>query len=213
MSLEDEFCTPIPDPGPPGGESAAVGDSLEPLVVVHDPLLVRPAYTGGTMPRGELPLRVRAGAARRLTAAQKRLPPPFQLVVLDGWRSVRFQQALVDYYGPHATAARYVAATDSEQLVAPHVTGGAVDVTLGWDGEALALGCGFDDFSARAGLTALERDDSPSPERILRRILYVTLIDAGFAPYQLEWWHFSFGDQHWAAFCGRPQAIYGQATS
>jgi zinc D-Ala-D-Ala dipeptidase len=38
------------------------------------------------------------------------------------------------------------------------------------------------------------------------------MVEAGFAPYQLEWWHFSFGDQNWAAYYGLESSLYAAAT-
>jgi len=39
------------------------------------------------------------------------------------------------------------------------------------------------------------------------------MVEAGFAPFTGEWWHFSYGDREWAAIWGRDAAIYEQLES
>ncbi len=36
------------------------------------------------------------------------------------------------------------------------------------------------------------------------------MLTAGFAPFDGEWWHFSFGDREWARFYGAENALYEQ---
>jgi D-alanyl-D-alanine dipeptidase len=43
-----------------------------------------------------------------------------------------------------------------------------------------------------------------------RQILRACMIKAGFAPFDGEWWHFSFGDREWACYFNQPTAIYSQ---
>jgi D-alanyl-D-alanine dipeptidase len=38
------------------------------------------------------------------------------------------------------------------------------------------------------------------------------MIEAGFASHPDEWWHYSYGDQMWAALTGAEAAHYGLAT-
>jgi len=45
--------------------------------------------------------------------------------------------------------------------------------------------------------------------RILLRYL---LKKQGFAPYDGEWWHFSYGDREWAFYYKKKNAIYGQVS-
>jgi D-alanyl-D-alanine dipeptidase len=35
------------------------------------------------------------------------------------------------------------------------------------------------------------------------------MADEGFAAHPDEWWHFSYGDQMWAALTDAPAALYG----
>jgi D-alanyl-D-alanine dipeptidase len=37
------------------------------------------------------------------------------------------------------------------------------------------------------------------------------MVEEGFAGHPDEWWHFSWGDQMWAALTGAPHAFYSAA--
>ena len=79
-------------------------------------------------------------------------------------------------------------------------------------GVPLSLGTPFDEFTPRAHLTALDDvpDDHPDAlDRDLRRLLFDSMTEAGFAPYAQEWWHFSYGDRDWARWHGRSEELYG----
>ncbi len=91
----------------------------------------------------------------------------------------------------------------------PHLTGATVDLTLSFAGTPLALGTGFDDFTARAHADALE--DEPGVERDLRRLLLHAMHAAGFVVLDCEWWHFEHGTRYWAAITGH-EPVHGPAS-
>src|SRR5690606_27637802 len=115
---------------------------------------------------------VREGVAERLARAAAALPDGLTLVVWDGYRTIDTQAALYDAYlaelamvhpdWPAAAleeaAARYVTPPSrAPGAPPPHLTGGAVDLTLGdGDGRPLDLGTDFDAFVPEAGARALE---------------------------------------------------------
>lgn len=200
----------------------------EPLVAVagmHPLIRDDPRYHAARLP-GALPSGwVRQGVAERLARAADGLPDGLGLVVWDGYRPIETQAALYNTYLDELTmvhpdwptdaleeaAARYVT-PPSRSLVAPppHLTGGAVDLTLAdADGAPLPLGTDFDAFMPEAAARALE--EIPGRERDLRRILFWAMCDQGFTSYHEEWWHFDYGDQFWGLATGRP-AIYGAAV-
>jgi D-alanyl-D-alanine dipeptidase len=139
------------------------------------------------------------------------------LVVWDGYRPIATQAALFNGYLDELTmvhpdwpadaledaAARYVTPPSRSALAPPpHLTGGAVDLTLGdGDGRPLDLGTDFDAFVPEAGARALEA--TPGRTRDLRRTLYWAMAGQGFTPYVEEWWHFDHGDQFWGLAHGR----------
>jgi D-alanyl-D-alanine dipeptidase len=165
---------------------------------------------------------VRQGVAERLALVAADLPDGMCLVVWDAYRPLAVQGALYDSYlaelaavhpdmpadALEAAAARYVTPPSRSVLAPPpHLTGGAVDLTLGdADGAALELGTGFDAFVPEAATRAYE--DVPGRWRDLRRLLFWSMHAHGFTNYAEEWWHFDHGDQFWGLLTDRP-AVYG----
>jgi zinc D-Ala-D-Ala dipeptidase len=200
----------------------------EPLVRVADigPRVVDdPRYHAAGLPGAIAPGWVREDVARRLAAVAAGLPDGLTLVVWDGYRPIATQAALFDSYltelamvhpdwpadALEDAAARYV--TPPSRAVAappPHLTGGAMDLTLGdGDGRPLDLGTDFDAFVPEAGARALE--DVPGAARDLRRTLFWAMAGQGFTAYVEEWWHFDHGDQFWGLATGRPAHYAGAA--
>jgi len=197
-----------------GWRDVAIDPVDEPLVPVdaigarvHD----RPQYHAwglpGALPRGW----VREGVAQRLARAAELLPDGLALLVWDAYRPLPVQAALFDGYVAELTAvhpdwpadavedaaARFVTPPSRSVLAPPpHLTGGAVDLTLAdADGRPLDLGTAFDAFTEEAGTRAFE--DAPGEVRDRRRLLFWTMNAAGFTNYAEEWWHFDHGDQFW----------------
>lgn len=202
---------PLDDPAVTAAQAAAVAvhESAEPLVPV--PVATFVPYDRLTLPpRG--PLIVRQGVAERLAAVAAALPEPFGLVVLDAWRSPGYQAALLAHYRDAIPGLRAGFVADAaDGPTPPHTTGGAVDLTLAWAGEPLALGTDFDAFTDDARPAAAERtgDSGAAQVRDLRRMLATAMTGQGFAVHPLEWWHWSYGEQWWAAASGRPGCPYG----
>lgn len=167
---------------------------------------------------------VRRGVAERLVRVAEGLPDGMGLVVWDAYRPLAVQGALFDAYltelmavhpempadALEEAAAKYVTPPSRSRFAPPpHLTGGAVDLTLSdADGLPLELGTGFDAFGPEAATRAFE--DEPGRWRDLRRVLFWAMHDAGFTNYAEEWWHFDHGDQFWALATGGV-AIYGAA--
>jgi D-alanyl-D-alanine dipeptidase len=182
----------------------ATDNSGDPLVEVTG-LAVLDAYLTLGILEGRRML-VRSGVHERLVAANRRLPEGFTLILLDGWRSAATQRHLIEYYAPDAVEKQYVADLSDFGMRAPHLTGGAVDLTLCWRGQPLALGTDFDSFDVTAHSNAFEGVDSVT--RRLRRMLFSAMSSAGFVPYPYEWWHWSYGDDVWAATVGATRSLY-----
>ena len=203
-------------PIPPSAPIAAADGEVpvveggEPLVRIHRHHLVN-AYRATSWPGTTDAVWAREGVADRLDAAAHALPDGYGLAIYDAWRSPETVRALYDhYYGPGSTLEPgFLADPDDADVVPPHLTGAAVDLTLTWEGTPLSLGTPFDDFTPRAHLRALEDAAPDEPSRSLRRLLHAVMVDAGFAPFDLEWWHYSWGDQAWACATGASTARYG----
>ncbi len=217
---------PLPalrDPGP--WRAVPIEPVDEPLVeVAAIGAAVRddPRYHAMGLPGARAHNSVREGVAERLARVGQSLPDGLTLIVWDGWRAFETQRALYEGWAgqlrrehPDWTretlereTARYVSVPSADPVCpAPHITGGAVDLTLGdGDGTPLDLGTGFDAFVPEAGATALE--GVPGRPRELRRRLFWAMADQGFTAFFEEWWHFDFGDQFWGSITGQP-ARYG----
>ncbi len=82
--------------------------------------------------------------------------------------------------------------------------------------ETVDMGTGFDDFGKEAQTNYYETipQDQISPDdlkrRNNRRLLYKIMNSVGFLNYPGEWWHFSYGDQEWAANKKQNAALFGE---
>lgn len=178
---------------------------------------------------------LRRGVAEKLLRVNARIAAAgLELFLFDAWRPRAVQAYFHDVWmpaelqrrDPSLTGAalveeveRYWAApSESAQSPAPHATAAAVDLTLRWKGgEALWMGSLFDDVTALANRDRFEHLDagnfsfSDQEARANRRLLHWLMTEEGFAGHPDEWWHFSWGDQMWAALTGTPAAHYGLA--
>lgn len=164
---------------------------------------------------------VREEVYERLIQAANCLPSQYRLVLLDGWRPKPVQNSLFEGMRSKLAAQHpdlpaselerrvllYAARpSDDPASPSPHITGGAVDVTLAdTNGRFLNMGSSFDEASERSWTAAPVREDQS--ER--RKILLDTMIQAGFTNLPSEWWHFDYGNWVWAWYRMRPAALYG----
>lgn len=205
-------------------------EPLVPMSLAPSPIRVFPAYAKQGIPGAVPECYVREGVYRRLLAVARSLPQEINLVVLDGWRPWRVQQYLFDTL--YEAIRAHEDADESELLVrtrefvsvpsrdphapSPHLTGGAVDVTLcDSDGLLLDMGTLFDEAVPASHTDYLERqdglDERQAQARNYRRVLFHAMHEQGFTNLPSEWWHYDFGDQLWASYGGHAQALYGPA--
>ncbi|WP_200834417.1 M15 family metallopeptidase [Amycolatopsis alkalitolerans] len=167
---------------------------------------------------------VRQGVLERLLVAQAALPAGLRLLIHEGYRSPGVQHRYFSDYREqlrarypgwtgerlHTEASKFVSPPD----VAPHCTGGAVDLTLATaTGARLDMGTAINaspEASANACYTAAT---SISPEaRSNRDMLAAALAGAGLINYPTEWWHWSYGERYWAYTTGRPATVYAAVS-
>lgn len=183
----------------------------EPLVpIAHPNILVLGSYCYAGWVHARPEAFVRAGVLDRLMRVAENLPEGFGLAVLDAWRPLALQAALYDVaYSDAALPEGFVSLpSDNPATPPPHLTGGCVDVTLTWNGRALALGSAFDDFTDKARTAAYE--STPGRVRQLRRLLYWAMRAEDFIVIDCEWWHYELGTRRWAALTGNTP-LYGAA--
>jgi D-alanyl-D-alanine dipeptidase len=205
-----------------------IAESGEPLVPVIGGagIHVAPAYFERGITSAPAEIFLREQVLETLQQVSARLPAGFELLVWDGLRSLETHQELVDRFRSElghkkdrdAIVARYLTfPPNSERTLRrrppPHTTGGAVDLTLcDSTGMALDLGAGFDQFDEASWLVHYENDSSGREIRRNRRILFWSMLDAGFAPYAMEYWHYELGTMLAAAWHGERCAEYGTAV-
>jgi len=164
---------------------------------------------------------LREGVVDRLLTAQRRLPAGLRLLIVEGYRPLSLQTAYFSEYSDrlraaypewdaerlHVEASKYI----SPPEVAPHSTGGTVDLTLCTeDGHEIDLGTPINATpleSADRCFTAAS--DIPLSARQARSALGAALTSTGMINYPTEWWHWSFGDRYWALQAGAGRTCYG----
>lgn len=203
-----------------GGSAFLVPDCGEALVSLTDlspRIEVYPYYHRHRVPGALRDCYLREGAARRLCQAAEQLPEGIRMVVLDGWRPYEVQLALYEMTkallkkdGARSAEnivrelEKFVAyPSDDPENPSPHMTGGAVDLTLADELGWLDMGTDFDEFTEKAKSDWFERLRDPGGNEIAirnnRRLLRRTMLEAGFRNYEEEWWHYDFGNLPWAA--------------
>lgn len=169
---------------------------------------------------------VREGLVQVLQKAQaalNKILPGHVLQVFYGYRHLEVQRnfyADVRSEAIERLGSRYGADFDEMMLkeivhrfvavpeVSGHPTGGAVDVcVLDPDGHMIDMGTARHEnskdsyvFSPFIGKTAWDN----------RQKLRFAMMQAGFCPFDGEWWHFSYGDREWAFYYKKDRAIYAQ---
>lgn len=156
-----------------------------------------------------------------LVKAQSFLPPRIRLLIKECHRPMSVQKGFWDGYSSYLRrtyptwcetqiydeCSKFNAPLD----VAPHTTGGAIDLTLVDErGAWLDMGTEFNasPHSAR-GATYTFASNISSEAKANRALLVGAMNSAGFANYPTEWWHWSFGDKYWAFIKAESKAIYG----
>lgn len=97
--------------------------------------------------------------------------------------------------------------------VAGHPTGGAVDIEI-WDtknNKSLDFGSDILDWNTQK--CYYENEELTETERKIRKLLRTVMMSEGFAPYDGEWWHFSYGDKEWAFYYKKEMALYNQVNA
>lgn len=168
-------------------------------------------------------LLVRESVLERLQDAQAKLPKDWHIVVRAGYRPLEVQTAMFDDYvdklgaeNPNWNMDQCI--SHAEQYISnpyritacPHVTGGAVDIEIydSENGVTVDMGGNICELGVKSHCL---NDKLNKEQRQNQETLFETMLDAGFAPFSTEWWHFSYGDHNWARFYEKGCALYGNA--
>ncbi|MBU0799971.1 MAG: D-alanyl-D-alanine carboxypeptidase family protein [Alphaproteobacteria bacterium] len=200
--------------------TVSVEENNDPLVDVANYGLTFCLYDTNVAASTGARIYVRQGLIDRLQQAQQYLSqnrPGYLLQLFYGYRDPRIQKATFDTVRQDMGLAddkseaalekihRYIAVPD----VAGHPTGGAVDILiLDQDAQALDMGTAPHEFSPDSYVFSPFISAAAQNNR---KLLRDAMMSAGFAPFDGEWWHFSYGDREWAAYYKKSAALYGNA--
>jgi D-alanyl-D-alanine dipeptidase len=162
---------------------------------------------------------VRIGVAEKLALARKLLPPGHNFFLRSAYRSLTVQRKTyqktfdkIRKNNPEWSldrlkeeVSKFVAPLD---IIPPHSTGGAVDISIiGPNGRQLDMGT---KIGQDTDLEKTRTDSNKiSAAAIKNRELLIRVMTAvGFINYPTEWWHWSYGDQYWAAELKKKYSIY-----
>lgn len=192
-----------------------VQEELTPIIE-NKYLTTRPINNDMYVYTGEL-IYVRKRVLDRLTQASLLLVnnrPELQLQVVYGYRALSVQQRLFQTYKQQLES-KYAGNALLEAThrliavpeIAGHPTGGAVDIQVVKAGKAIDMGTSIweftkDSFTFSPFINKVAQDN--------RQLLRKVMMEVGFAPFDGEWWHFSYGDKEWAKFYQKPYAFYEQ---
>lgn len=163
---------------------------------------------------------VRRGVMDRLREVAKLLAavdPTLQLQVVYGYRTLAIQKRLYQEE-KNKLARRYTGMDLVERThrrvanpdVAGHPTGGAIDIQIARGEKPLDFGTEIWDFKKDSYVASpFITEDAQSNRQMLRQLM----LGVGFAPFDGEWWHFSYGDKEWAKYYGKDYAIYDQQSA
>ncbi|MFB9324198.1 M15 family metallopeptidase [Cryptosporangium minutisporangium] len=198
--------------GDPVIAAVTTQDTGEPVVDAADGTGLR--VDGREAPYNPLLRFVRSGLRDRLVRAAASLPSGVHLLLIEGYRppAVQLEQFtayadLLRERNPEWTAERVRREASrfiSPPEVAPHCTGGAIDLTLcADDGGELDMGTEVNASPvASANRCYTAAPDIQSEAAANRRLLVTTLRAVGLVNYPTEWWHWSYGDRYWAYTTG-----------
>jgi D-alanyl-D-alanine dipeptidase len=165
-------------------------------------------------------LKSRQTVVEKILTASKELPKGIKFLIKEAYRPLSLQKHYFDSYSafvkeqhPEYSSQKIyeeVSKYTAPITVAPHPTGGAVDLTLALDdGTELDLGTRFNASPIETQNACYTSATNISDQaKSNREMLMSSLSDVGMINYPTEWWHWSFGDKYWAVVANKDYAIY-----
>jgi D-alanyl-D-alanine dipeptidase len=161
----------------------------------------------------------RSGVAKKLKMAAKLLESRksgYKLLVVYAYRHPLVQKRYFLKRRRELALEKNLSGEDLNELthnfvavpsVAGHPCGAAVDVTIVSPKEPLDMGTAIADFAQEKKIVTYNSYIS-NVQKNNRLLLRSIMLEVGFAPFDGEWWHFSYGDREWAYYYKRPYSLY-----
>lgn len=204
-------------------QKVPVRENREPLVALNTaqiPWKYREPFTDMKDALGNV-MKVRKSVASRLVKAQRILrnnDSSLSLCVCYGYRSPAIQkqrfltvlkQLSDTFYDDPYELYEQVHRRVAVPTVAGHPSGAAVDITI-QDSIKNDLDFGSPLYDYRTKKFYTFSPEISASQKAVRNLLRTVMMNAGFAPFDGEWWHFSYGDREWAMYYDKPFALYNQ---
>ena len=168
-------------------------------------------------------IKVRKNVLKRLSLADsflKEINPNYQLMVVYGYRSMEKQ---VKYFNIELEKYKndfknkldlyeFVHEKIAVPEVSGHPTGGAVDIVINdiRNNKIIDFGTKVHDYNKFKSYINYPNINGVAFNN--RMMLRKVMMKAGFAPYDGEWWHFSYGDKEWAYYYNKKKYLYPQVS-
>lgn len=196
---------------------------------LNDRIQISPKYF--EMGLSPYPLMVgRKAVLNRLLLALNFLPSQYGFLILDVYRPRSVQAKIFEWMrneiskrSPDLSADALYQETKKfasppskigESRVPPHLSGGAIDLTL-YDmktKQELDMGTPFDDCTEKANHNYYQNKSNLTDTEIKihhnRMALLSAMQEVGFTPHDVEWWHYDLGDCLWSNKINLP-AVFG----
>ncbi len=169
-------------------------------------------------------IKVRKDVYNKLKKADKLLKEVnsnYQLLVVYGYRSMEkqvkhFNQEISKYQNKFKNKLElyeFVHEKIAVPEVSGHPTGGAVDIVIYDMNKQEIIDFGtkvhdYNDFKCYVYYPKIKKFEYNN-----RILLRKVMMKVGFAPYDGEWWHFSYGDKEWAYYYKQDKYLYPQVDS
>lgn len=204
-------------------QKVAIRETNEPLVEVRETSRLK---IGLVAKRYQPFFYVRQTVAEKLLKVSVILPTGINLVLIEGYRTLKSQQESWDRKfqklkeeNPKWTdeqieyQVRLVVAKPAP--LANHHCGGAIDVTLAYsDGTLLDMGTLYPSEAMSAEWYKkfqMFSDEITNEQKQNRKILRDAMETQDFVWYPGEWWHYCWGDRMWAVYSNQTECFYGPA--
>lgn len=150
----------------------------------------------------------------------KEINKDYKLIVVYGFRDINTQEKyfneilekVKNNFDDELEMFEYIHKKIAIPNVAGHPTGGAVDIEIFnvKENKMLDFGTKILDYSTTDCYYYNNNLSGNSIEN--RKLLRTIMMSEGFAPYDGEWWHFSYGDKEWAYYYKKEMALYNQVN-
>lgn len=167
---------------------------------------------------------IRKTVYEKLISASKKLKkvnPNYKLIVVYGFRDLKMQEkyfneileSIKNNFSNQIDMYEYIHEKIAVPEVSGHPTGGAVDIEI-FDiskNQVLDFGTEIHDWDTTD--TYYISNNISDTAKKNRKLLRDIMLEENFAPYDGEWWHFSYGDKEWAFYYKKNIALYDQKNA